>query len=126
MSKESLNFGKTAEAIAGVFLKQSGYKILARNYLTRLGEVDIIARDKDVYCFIEVKARRSDCFGVPQEAVSKTKQIQISKAALSYIKEHNLFNEKCRFDVVVVKQEDELMGFEIIKDAFTLDERFTP
>ena len=119
------DFGIRAEDAAASFLKENGYRILSRNFKTSLGEIDIIARDKDVYCFIEVKARNSDAFGLPQEAVSKFKQRQISKAALSYLKLNKLFEKKARFDVVSVMYQDSLPEFNLIKNAFELEESYT-
>jgi putative endonuclease len=101
-----------------------GYKILARNYKTSLGEIDIVARDKDSLVFIEVKARRSDRFGMPCEAVSKFKQRQISKAALLYLKEKNLLNQNARFDIVSILYSRDEPKLDLIKDAFELDKSF--
>jgi putative endonuclease len=120
------DLGKRAEDAAAGFLKRKGYRILSRNFRTPFGEVDIIARDKDVYCFIEVKSRSSEAFGLPQEAVSKFKQRQISKAALSYLKLNKIFDNKARFDVVSVMYQDDLPEFNLIENAFELEESFTP
>ncbi len=125
MSKQNFQFGKSGEEIALGLLKKSGYKILARNYRTRLGEIDIVACDKDTICFIEVKSRHSDKFGSPQEAVLKSKQRQISKAALVFLKEKNLLDRKARFDVVSVLSADEAPKLELIRNAFELDGGFT-
>ncbi len=125
MPKQNFQFGKSGEEIALGLLKKNGYKILARNYRTRLGEIDIVACDKDTICFIEVKSRHSDKFGFPQEAVLKSKQRQISKAALVFLKEKNLLDRKARFDVVSVLSADETPKLELITDAFELDGGFT-
>lgn len=125
MSKKNLNFGKDAEIAAQGFLKTKGYKLLEKNYRTNLGEIDIIAKDKDTLCFIEVKARHSLRFGLPQEAVSQSKQLQISQAALLYLKKHRLIDSSCRFDIVSVSYRGDQPEFSLIKNAFPLDERFT-
>lgn len=124
MSKENLYLGKRGEEIAVDFLKENGYKILIKNYKTKLGEIDIIATDKDTFCFIEVKTRYSDNFGLPCEAVSGFKQRQISKAALQFIKENNLLDKKARFDVVSVIYAKDSPKLDLIKNAFELDEKF--
>jgi len=93
--------GSKGEEIAAVFLKQKGYKILCRNYSTPLGEADIIARDKDTIIFVEVKARSSDAFGQPFEAVNHRKQEKLKKIALYYLK-HNRIELPVRFDVVSI------------------------
>jgi len=125
VSKANLYLGRSGEEAAANFLKKNGYKILARNYKSRLGEIDIIAKDKDTLAFIEVKTRLSDKFGLPQEAVMKSKQRQISKAALSFLKEKNLLHEKARFDVVSVEYSQDKPKLDLIKNAFELDKSFT-
>jgi putative endonuclease len=121
MSKENLYLGKQGEDLAVIFLKKKGYKILFRNYKTRLGEIDIIALDKGTHCFIEVKTRSSLRFQGPLEAVSYFKQRQISKAALLFLKNNNLLNEKARFDVVSVLHSDNGPKLDLIKNAFELE-----
>ena len=125
MPGKNLDFGKAAEAAAVKFLEARGYKILRRNYKTKFSEIDIIAKDKDVLCFIEVKARHSDMFGEPSEAVARSKQRQISKAALCYLKENNAFGRLARFDVVTLLYTQDLPVIDLIKDAFELSSNFT-
>ena len=125
MSKQNLYLGKQGEEAAVSLLKENGYKILARNYKTKLGEVDIVAIDNDTFCFIEVKTRNTIRFGSPQEAVSRFKQRQISKAALMFLKENNLLDKKARFDVVSVLYSQDSPKIDLIKNAFGLSEQFT-
>lgn len=125
MLNDNLNLGLLSEKKAREFLKAQGYKILRSNYKTKLGEVDIVAKDKDTFCFIEVKSRSSDRFGLGLEAVSGLKQKQISKAALSFLKENNLLDKKARFDVVSLDYSGSEEKITLVKDAFELDERFT-
>ena len=66
--------GRKGEDAACRYLKKHGYKILKRNYVTPFGEADIVARKGDTYCFVEVKTRESDAFGLPTEAVNREKQ----------------------------------------------------
>jgi len=122
---DNLNLGLLSEKKAREFLKAQGYKILQANYKTKLGEVDIIARDKDTLCFVEVKSRSSDRFGTGLDAVSRLKQKQVSKAALSFLKEKNLLDSKARFDVVSLDYSGNEEKITLIKNAFELDERFT-
>jgi putative endonuclease len=123
--KKHLSTGKSGEELAAALLRENGYKILARNYKTKLGEIDIVAKEKDTFCFVEVKTRHSDRFGLPQEAVLNTKQRQISKTALSFLKENRLLDKKARFDVVSILYSEDSPRVELIKNAFELDERFT-
>jgi len=125
VSKDNLKLGALAEQKAAEFLKKNGYKILFRNFRTKLGEIDIIAKDKDTFCFVEVKARSSDRFGTGFDALLSTKQKQISKAALSYLKDKNLLDEKARFDVVSLDNSEKVEKISLIKDAFELDPRYT-
>ncbi len=125
MPNDNLNLGLLSEKKAREFLKAQGYKILQANYKTKLGEVDIIARDKDTLCFVEVKSRSSDRFGTGLDAVSRLKQKQVSKAALSFLKEKNLLDSKARFDVVSLDYSGNEEKITLIKNAFELDERFT-
>ena len=125
MPSHNLKFAKSAESRAREFLKNSGYRILSQNFRTKLGEIDIVARDKDTICFVEVKARHSDRFGLPQEAVSFIKQRQIAKAALTFLKDNDLLDKKARFDVVSVMLASEKPKIELIKDAFELNSSFT-
>jgi putative endonuclease len=113
------------ESLAVVLLRNHHYKIIARNYRTRLGEIDIIAKDKDCICFIEVKTRSSYSRGLPVESISFSKQRQIARVALGYLKEHRLLNQKARFDVVSVDYNQVEPKVELLKNAFELDESFT-
>lgn len=125
MSKQHLYLGKSGEEAAAGLLKENGYKILARNYKTGLGEIDIIACDRDTFCFVEVKTRNSLRFGLPQEALSARKRRQISKAAVNFLKENKLLDKKARFDVVSVVYAGGEPRLDLIKDAFELDPSFT-
>lgn len=117
--------GKSGEDIAVRFLGKSGYKVLARNYRSRLGEIDIIAKEHGTICFVEVKSRHSGKFGAPQEAVTGRKQRQISRAALSFLKEKNLLGSSARFDVVSVIYAQDTPKIELFKNAFELEQKFS-
>ena len=125
MSREKLEFAKDAEERAARFLESKGYKILKRNYKTKFSEIDIIAEDEGVICFVEVKARHSNLFGEPADAVCAAKQRQISKAAICYLKENNFLERLARFDVVSLLYVKDLPGIDLIKDAFELNSNFT-
>lgn len=126
MTKEHLYLGKSGEEIAARYLKENGYKIIARNYKTRLGEIDIVASDNGRFAFIEVKTRRSDSHGLPAEAVSGFKQRQIAKAAISFLKENKLLDRSARFDVVsVLYTGEDNPKVDLVKNAFELEGKFT-
>jgi putative endonuclease len=124
MSLRNIEVGKFGEKLAMDFLTKKGYKIIKANYKSKLGEVDIIAKDKDCICFIEVKTRFSLEKGLPQEAITKAKQHQITKAALSYLRENNLWDKPARFDVVSVFKDNSQEKLELIQNAFELEERY--
>lgn len=121
MSRYNLNFGKASENTAAEYLKRQGYSILEVNYRTKLGEIDIVAKEDRVVCFIEVKSRSSSAFGLPEEAVDKRKQHKLSRCALSYLKEKHLYKQSCRFDVLsILGNERNQPHFELFRDAFGL------
>ena len=112
--------GKRGEAQAAELLKRRGYKILEQNYRSRLGEIDIIARDRQTLVFVEVKARTSSDYGPPKAAVTPAKQRKISMAALGYLKETGQTRVKARFDVVTLLGAGPKTRIDIIKNAFEL------
>ncbi|NVM57581.1 MAG: YraN family protein [Desulfobacterales bacterium] len=114
------DMGESGESLAVKVLKENGYKILEQNYRSKLGEIDIIARDGGVLAFVEVKARRTDQFGDPKLAVTPQKQRKISMVALGYLKETGQIGERARFDVVAIRLVPGQPYVEIIKNAFEL------
>ncbi len=96
--------GALGEEVAANFLISRGYHILERNFRCKGGEVDIIARTpgNKQLVFIEVKARRSLNYGVPQLAVTPFKQRQISKAALTWLSIKGLHDSNAQFDVLAI------------------------
>jgi putative endonuclease len=112
--------GKSGEDAAVRFLKKNGYKILEQNYRTQLGEIDIIARDRQTIVFIEVKTRRSLEYGSPKMAITPKKQRNISMTALYYLKINNQSHADARFDVVTVLTGGGQADIDIVKNAFEL------
>ena len=120
MSDSRIKVGKIGEALAIEHFKARGYEVRAQNYRTRSGEIDLIVQRGKRVVFVEVKTRRSSKFGIPQAAVTPTKQRQISKIALSYLQRHNLLDVPCQFDVVaiVLSWNFELIKLQHIENAF--------
>jgi putative endonuclease len=112
--------GDRGESLAVRALKKSGYKIIEQNYRSKRGEIDIIARDGDVLTFVEVKARQTDLFGDPKQAVTPHKQRKISMVALEYLKQTGQLGERARFDVVAIRLMPGQPHVEIIRNAFEL------
>ena len=109
---KQLELGRRGEEIAAAYLQQLGYRIVATNFSlpvgrNRLGvrinvEIDVVAYDCTVLCFIEVKSRASDWFAPPQVNVDRRKQRQIARAARAYRRMLGLIGEPYRYDVVTV------------------------
>ena len=100
-------FGDMGEEIACKYLVDNGYKILERNvHYSRFCELDIVAQYKNTLVFVEVKTRKSETFGTPMEAITKTKYEHIKKGALNYLSEHSSRNY--RIDVIGITVKPEL------------------
>ncbi|OGX38843.1 MAG: YraN family protein [Omnitrophica WOR_2 bacterium RIFCSPHIGHO2_02_FULL_68_15] len=112
--------GAAGEAAAAAELQRRGYRILERNVRTALGELDLIARQGEMLCFIEVKTRRSTAFGYPQEAVTRKKQWHLIRMAQWYLKAKGLSGKPARFDVVgvLMGRDDRPTSVEVIPHAF--------
>lgn len=119
MNKRS--FGNRGEDLAVLFLQRRGYRILKRNYSSRYGEIDIVARHKGGLCFVEVKTRSDGRCGSPLEAVGWRKQRQLGRMALEYLASHPLKEKFIRFDIVSVLLEDGRPVFELVENAFEWD-----
>jgi putative endonuclease len=109
--------------MASKYLEEKGYKIKERNYRTFLGEIDIISESKGNIIFVEVKTRRSDKFGYPEEAINFNKQRKIIKNALCYLAKYNLWEQNYCFDVILVSISNhrDIEKINHIKNAFYLD-----
>ena len=115
------DIGLWGEETALKFLKRQGYRILKRNFRHALGEIDIIAQQKDTICFVEVKTRRSGAYGTPAESVHWAKQRKLSVMALFFLKQKHHLNRKARFDVVsVIPSADGNGHCRLIQNAFEL------
>lgn len=125
-------FGTSGEDLAARFLLKSGYRIALANFKAPIGrnrmgvavtgEIDLIAFDENVLCFIEVKTRRSDEFSSPLSAVDLRKQRQIIRTAKVYRRIFRLTGISFRYDAVsVVIKEDERAQIELFKSFWTED-----
>ena len=119
--KGNISVGQQGEALACQYLSRQGYRVIARNYRTKLGEIDIIAEEQGTLVFVEVKTRRGHQCGHPFEAVTPTKCRQISKVALEYLAETGREGQPARFDVVAISFSGEAAPvIELAKNAFDL------
>lgn len=115
MVKRSPRLGEWGEERALEFLKRQGYRIIARNYRWRGGEIDIIARDGNCLAFIEVKSRGDEEFAPAEEALTSEKRERLIRTARHYIASHRP-GVDLRFDVVAIVGEE----VRLYKDAFRL------
>ncbi len=113
--------GASAEAHAARWLAARGYELMARNFDTPAGEIDLIALDGEVLCFVEVKARRDDSCGSPLEAVDRRRQRRLGRAAALYLAESG-WRGPCRFDVVGMQLRHGRWCYELVEDAFWLED----
>ena len=93
--------GDWGEALVEKYLSERGCRIVEREWRCRFGEIDLIAWDKSVLCFVEVKTRTNTQMGLPREYVTAGKQARIRKTALFYLCDNGL-NCPARFDVAEV------------------------
>ena len=110
--------GKTGEGIASGFLTQNGYQILDVNYRCPIGEIDIVARERDELVFVEVKTRKSSALGYPEQAVGFAKQKKMSQLALWYLRDKKIKDAAVRFDVVAILLLPSGNDIRLIRNAF--------
>jgi putative endonuclease len=108
--------GASAEAAAAGLLLARGYTIVERNYRCAAGELDIVARDRGVLVFVEVRSRSTSEHGHAAEAVSPRKQRQVARVAAHYLDSRRPSYEGTRFDVVAITAGE----LELIQDAWRL------
>jgi putative endonuclease len=112
-------FGQEGEAEAERYLRRKGYRIVARNVRSSLGELDLVAEDGHVLVFIEVKARRTGRFGGAIHAVHRQKQHKLVRLAAQFLAQRHWMDRSCRFDVVLLEAtETAALRVEHIQNAF--------
>lgn len=118
-SGSSRQLGVMAEELAAVFFVKKGYTVLEKNYHAPCGEIDLILTVLDTLVFAEVKARRGNGCGLPQEAVTLRKQRQIIRAAQWYLQKKGWCDRQMRFDVLAIDfSDDRRPVIEHITNAF--------
>ena len=118
--KPPAHLGLQGERAAQRYLRRQGYLILAEQYSNHYGEIDLIVTRQRTIVIVEVKTRRSDWAGQPAEAVDADKQARLSRAALAYLRRHELLEYRVRFDVISVLWPDDRKSPSIshIENAF--------
>lgn len=122
-SPKTAETGKAGERLAVRALKRAGYRVLATNWRTRGGEIDIVAEQNGTIVFVEVKTRRSDSFAAPELAVNSKKRRKLARAAWRFLERNSATERDCRFDIVSILNEPESgrPKVEIIPNAFQVD-----
>ncbi len=115
--------GRRGEEEALAFLCSHNYVVIAKNYRSPYGEVDLIVRDqnnRNTLVFVEVRTHADPRFGDPLESVNVRKQQQVAKTAVYYLIRNGLENSEARFDVIGIRWEDGQARISHVKDAFEL------
>jgi len=122
-TKNKRALGSLGEKKALEYLKNLGYEILALNFYSQRGEIDIIAEDKGILSFIEVKTRTNRKFGTPEESITPKKRERIIRTALYYLHARGWSRVNCRFDVLTVNIDSKTgdTAFNLTRDAFQLE-----
>ncbi|MDI7275333.1 MAG: YraN family protein [Anaerolineae bacterium] len=94
--------GRRGEDLAASYLEAQGCRIVARNYRCPLGEADLVVRDGECLVFVEVRTRRGDQWGTPEESVTRPKQARMLQVAEHYLAEHHAWDADWRIDLVAV------------------------
>ncbi len=118
MDRQTL--GRIGEEAAARLLCARGYRILARNVRCPLGELDLVAEHGGAIVFVEVKARTSEDYGRPFDAISPLKQRRLSRLATAYLTGRHLLDRPCRFDAVSVSvtPDGRIERIELLPNAF--------
>jgi len=112
--RSGLDVGRAGEDLAAAWYEARGYAVVERNWRCPEGEIDIVARRGRLVVIAEVKARSSDRFGLPVEAVVRDKQRRLRRLAMAWMRECGVRGVGLRFDVVSVLAG----GVEVLEDAF--------
>lgn len=116
MKRNKRSFGDLGEDYAVKLLKREGYQIIERNFTSKLGEIDIVARVGDSLIFVEVKTRWSKKFGLPEEAVTPWKLAKIRRVAQYFFISHPHLPQKGHIEVVAIEvEEGKVTSAKIIK-----------
>ena len=109
--------GRVGEEQAVAWLAGQGYAVVERNAVTSAGEIDLVARDGDTLCFVEIKARSAADYGLAIAAVGPRKQRRLVRAATLWLAEHP-HPGPCRFDVLGLDADGDGWAYTLVRDAF--------
>ena len=119
MTQARQGLGRLGEKLAAEKLETLGYEIVARNYRVPGGEIDLVTKRGGLWAFVEVRARRGDKFGTPEQSLTDRKKARLILAAQTYLDEHDLGDVPWRIDFVAVELtgRGKLMRVEVIENA---------
>jgi len=100
---ERKKLGQIGEKLAADFLKKRGYKVMERNYRTRGGEIDIVARHGSTLVFVEVRTKSGPGFGTPEESITAAKRSRMVECGMAYLQSHEQSAADWRIDVVAIE-----------------------
>ncbi len=110
--------GQEAEALAASWLEARGFRILARNHVTRRGEIDLICQEGETLCFAEVRSRSRLDYGSPAASVTPSKARRVVAAAADWVARNGAGQRTMRFDVISVLLAPEGPQVELFRNAF--------
>ena len=100
-----MRLGRLGEDLASAELVRRGYEIEARNWRCALGEVDIVARQDDLWAFFEVRTRRGCGYGTPEESLTPTKRQRMMDVGLAYLAAHEIADADWRVGAVAIEMD---------------------
>jgi putative endonuclease len=112
--------GTSSEEAAWRHLERAGYSLVARNFRSRFGEIDLVVERAGVVVFVEVRSRRGERYGSALESVDRRKQRQIGRMALEFVARRRLLDRRARFDVVAIEWQDGEPRIDHVENAFEL------
>ena len=112
--------GRAIEERVADWLSGRGFVVLDRNFRTRGGEIDIVAREGDTVVFVEVRSRRAGSPWSPEASVGPRKQARLARAAAAWLRRHGGADRPCRFDVIAVRVDGDRLRIHHVRGAFVL------
>ena len=120
MTFQRKKLGRKGEEAAAQYLINKGYALLCRNFTCNIGEIDLVALDREALVFVEVRSRSGTEYGLAQESITKRKQHKLRQLAWYYLQVERKTESCCRFDVIAVlfDREGTLIKLDHITNAF--------
>ncbi len=114
-----IELGEMGELLALEYLINEGYTLLAKNYRTAFGEIDLVVSKDETIIFVEVRTRRTLSFGTPEESITRVKRERLIRLALQFCAHHYLYSQNLRFDVIAIYLDNDKPKLHHIPHAFS-------